>query len=491
MNIKTHRPQIIAKRRSGIIRSEKSRVIIRPYIPGSNRRVETIVNKVLALGDEEIKTLLDQTLLEFSDRHRHFRESLERNFRNIEHCVPDSGNITQEKRLLLGAYFSNEYSVEAAALFNPSMVVHPNQEGLADGGTRFIMSFRATGEGHISSIVFRSGMIDNDNGIFFDPISDYIETPELHINRTYDKHLFNLKLNEMGACNDVTASLFDKLGDDFTFEMLEEKIAELASEPHLDPDRLNSAANMAMWLARSNYIIKFHPDHRISERVIFPVSENESKGIEDARFVRFTDDGSSVYYATYTAYNGLQIMPQLIETKDFETFRIITLNGKAVQNKGMALFPRKIDGKYAMLSRQDGENNHIMFSDNIHFWQESKIFRTPSHPWEFVQIGNCGSPIETPEGWLALTHGVGPMRKYSIGVELLDLYDPSQVIGWLDEPILSPTGEDREGYVPNVVYSCGGMINNGELIIPYASADQRSGIATIDVQELLSKMNRA
>lgn len=490
MEVKIQQPHIVAKRRSGVIRAEKSRVIIRPYIPGSEQRIKTIVNKVLDLSDEEVKALLDQTFLEFSDRHRYFKESLESNFRNIEYCVPDHKNISSDRRLLLGAYFSSEYSVEAAALFNPSIVLHPNQSDIPEGSVRFIMSFRATGEGHISSIVFRSGMIDKDNGIFFDPISDYIETPELRTDRTYNKHLFNLKLNEMGACNDVTSSLFDKLGDKFTFEMLKEKIAQLASEPHLDPGRLNNSADMAMWLARSNYIVKFNSDHRISERVIFPVSENESKGIEDARFVRFTDEGSPIYYATYTAYNGMKIMPQLIETKDFVTFRMITLNGKAVQNKGMALFPRKINGKYAMLSRQDGENNHIMFSDNIHFWQKSKIFRTPSRPWEFIQIGNCGSPIETPEGWLALTHGVGPMRKYCIGVELLDLRDPSKVIGWLDEPILSPTGEDREGYVPNVVYSCGGMINNGELIIPYASADQRSGIATVPVQELLSEMNR-
>ncbi|VAX19223.1 FIG01423360: glycoside hydrolase, partial [hydrothermal vent metagenome] len=413
MNINIGRPQIVAKRRSGVIRAEKSRVILRPYIPGSEERINTIVNKILALSDEETKALLDQTFLEFSDRHRHFRESLKGNYRKIEHCLPDSDNISSDRRLLLGAYFSSEYSVEAAALFNPSIVLHPNQKDMPEGAVRFIMSFRATGEGHISSIVFRSGIIDKENSIFFDPISDYIETPRLHIDRTYNKHLFNLKLNEMGACNDVTSSLFDKLGDEFTFEMLEEKIGELASEHQLNTDRLRSAEEMARWLARSNYIVNFDSNHRISERVIFPVSENESKGIEDARFVRFTDNGSSVYYATYTAYNGMKIMPQLIKTKDFETFRIITLNGKAVQNKGMALFPRKINGKYAMLSRQDGENNHIMFSDNIHFWQESTILRTPSRPWEFVQIGNCGSPIETPEGWLSLTHGVGPMRTYS------------------------------------------------------------------------------
>jgi predicted GH43/DUF377 family glycosyl hydrolase len=242
------------------------------------------------------------------------------------------------------------------------------------------------------------------------------------------------------------------------------------------------------WLADSNYEVSFHADHRISERVIFPVSKNESRGIEDARFVQFFNDtGEVVYYATYTAYNGT-ILPQLIETRDFIRFNILTLNGKAVQNKGMALFPRKIDGRYAMLSRQDGENNHIMFSDNIHFWQESRIIQKPQHPWEFIQIGNCGSPLETNEGWIVLTHGVGPMRKYCIGAMLLDLDDPSKIIARLDEPLLVPQEKERDGYVPNVVYSCGALIHNNELVIPYAMSDINSGIATVDVNALLSSM---
>jgi predicted GH43/DUF377 family glycosyl hydrolase len=235
--------------------------------------------------------------------------------------------------------------------------------------------------------------------------------------------------------------------------------------------------------------VDFHPDHRISERVIFPVSENESRGIEDARFVQFfNDNGKVVYYATYTAYNGVNILPQLIETKDFVKFNVLTLNGKAVQNKGMALFPRKIGRRYAMLSRQDGENNHIMFSDNIHFWQKSQIIQEPEYPWEFIQIGNCGSPLETDEGWIVLTHGVGPMRQYCIGAMLLDLERPSKIIARLDEPLLVPHKNEREGYVPNVVYSCGALIHNGELVIPYAMSDINSGIATVAVSDLLSCM---
>ncbi len=486
------RPLSLAKRKSITIQADNSRVITKPFIPGPDHRIKEVVNRVLGLSDEEVETLLQQVLWDFSGRHRHFKETLINNYKKIKHCVPSSDSITMETRLLLGSYFTCEYSVEAAALFNPSIVLHPNQKELPEGSVRFIMSFRATGEGHISSIEFRSGKIDSEGNMDLDPISNYVETPELCQYKLYDKHLFGLKLTEMTASNEVTSHMLGELGEVFTFDQLQGKIAKLQSASDFDPDHKRDAIDMAMWLARSNYEIKFRYDRRISERVIFPVSENESKGIEDARFVHFTDDDDSVtYYATYTAYNGFVILPQLITTKDFITFKVNTLNGKAVQNKGMALFPRKIDGKYVMLSRQDGVNNHIMFSENIHFWQESEIIQTPTHPWEFIQIGNCGSPIETDEGWLLLTHGVGAMRKYSIGIELLDLNDPSRIIGRLDEPILVPTDGEREGYVPNVVYSCGAMIHNDELVIPFAIADQRTSVAMISVPEVLSLMNQS
>jgi len=486
------RPFSLAKRKSITIQADNSRVITKPFIPGPDHRIKEVVNRVLGLSDEEVETLLQQVLLDFSGRHRHFKETLINNYKKIKHCVPSSDSITMETRLLLGSYFTCEYSVEAAALFNPSIVLHPNQKELPEGSVRFIMSFRATGEGHISSIEFRSGKIDSEGNMDLDPISNYVETPELCQYKLYDKHLFGLKLTEMTASNEVTSHMLGELGEVFTFDQLQGKIAKLQSASDFDPDHKRDAIDMAMWLARSNYEIKFRYDRRISERVIFPVSENESNGIEDARFVHFTDDDDSVtYYATYTANNGFVILPQLITTKDFITFKVNTLNGKAVQNKGMALFPRKIDGKYVMLSRQDGVNNHIMFSENIHFWQESEIIQTPTHPWEFIQIGNCGSPIETDEGWLLLTHGVGAMRKYSIGIELLDLNDPSRIIGRLDEPILVPTDGEREGYVPNVVYSCGAMIHNDELVIPFAIADQRTSVAMISVPEVLSLMNQS
>jgi predicted GH43/DUF377 family glycosyl hydrolase len=370
------------------------------------------------------------------------------------------------------------------------------------------MSFRATGEGHISSIEFRSGIIDEDHDLYFDPVSHYVETPEIHTDPVHDLLHFQLKLEEIGAHSRIMDRLLEGLGKKFSFDELQKQISNLKSTKFRVKDKLE-AINTALWLARSNYEVIFRPDHRISERVIFPVTENESGGIEDARFVRFVDDDGSVkYYASYTAFNGFAILPQLLKTTDFMTFRIHTLNGRAAQNKGMALFPRKINGKFAMLSRQDGVNNYIMFSDNVYFWDEaqllqepahpmqfvqigncgSPLLQEPAHPMQFVQIGNCGSPVETPEGWIALFHGVGPMRKYSIWAVLLDINDPTKVIGRLEEPLLTPDDHERDGYVPNVVYTCGSMIHENELIIPYAIADQRCSVASVSIPELLSRL---
>lgn len=480
-----------ANRRPGVLRAEKSRVITRPHIPWPESRLKTLIGQVLGLSEVQVIRTLDEVIREFSDRHRSFRQNLEKNFRRIEHHVPDPQALTAERKLLLGAYITSEYSVEAAAFFNPSLIPHPCQDGLNAGSIRFIMSFRATGEGHVSSIEFRSGVIDANKNIFFDPISNYIDTPEIHTNPSFRTRVFHDKLIEMGACNEVTTHLIGQLGIRFSLETLKERVAALDDILDFDPDHRRHAVEIAMWLAESNYEMKFPEDHGLSERVIFPVSGNESAGIEDARFVRFTDDQDGFrYYATYTAYNGHTILPQLLATEDFTTFKAMTLNGNAVQNKGMALFPRKIAGRYAMMSRQDGVNNHIMFSDDIRVWESSEVVQVPTQPWEFFQIGNGGSPLELDAGWLLLTHGVGPMRKYCLGVQLLDLDDPTRVLGRLEEPILVPNGEDREGYVPNVVYSCGAMIHQDELIIPYAAADQRSSIATVPVPEILDRMKR-
>ena len=481
-------PKIRRKKKK--ILGDSSRVIARLHTPCSASRIPKIIQRIIRLPEALADNLLQQIMLDFSERHRDIRRVFRLHLNKVNDHVPRDTEISETKKALIGAYFTMEYSIESAALFNPSIIPHPDQSRLDKGSMRFIMSLRATGEGHVSSIVFRSGCLDRDNAILFDPISEYVETPDLHVDTVYDRHLFHLKLREMDACNEITAYLFGCLPIFFSYNELRDEIEALASRPVFSEARQIETFEVMYWLANSNYEVSFRPEHQISERVIFPVSENESRGIEDARFVRFTDDNGEVtYYATYTAYNGFNILPQLIETEDFIKFNILTLNGRAVQNKGMALFPRKIDDRYVMLSRQDGENNHIMFSDNIHFWQESKIIQEPTRPWEFIQIGNCGSPLETDDGWIVLTHGVGPMRQYCIGAMLLDLENPARIIARLEEPLLAPREEEREGYVPNVVYTCGAIIHNNELVIPYAMSDVMSGIAIVEVSDLINCMH--
>jgi len=487
MDDKKHRKPQVRRKKTKILR-DTSRVITRAYFPEDKSRIPKIIDRVLSLTENEAKELMEKVNLDFFDRHKDIKRVLERHFAEVSVYLPHTEPLSEAKKMLIGAYFTLEYSVESAALFNPSIVPHPDQTNVPGGSLRFIMSLRSVGEGHISSISFRSGIIDNNNSFTFDPISEFVETPAIQHDPIYNHHLFQLKLNELNASNETSTRVLEQLPDEFTYNDLNKSIGDLLSNTDFECNY--EAIEIICWLADSNYVIKFHTDHRISERVIFPVSKNESRGIEDARFVQFFhDNGEVTYYATYTAYNGFTILPQLIETKDFITFNIITLNGKAVHNKGMALFPRMINGKYVMLSRQDGENNRIMFSDHLHFWQESKIIQEPEMPWEFVQIGNCGSPLETSEGWLVLTHGVGPMRQYSIGAMLLDLENPVKIIARLEEPLIIPQEEEREGYVPNVVYTCGALIHNNKLVIPYAMSDIMSGLATVEVSELISCMH--
>jgi predicted GH43/DUF377 family glycosyl hydrolase len=488
MQAKNHQ-RLNVKRKANKIVGDTSRVITRLHLPHDRHRISKIIQRIMRLPDTAAKNLIAQIMIDFSGRHEDIGHIFERHLNEVKDYLPRDAMLSDVQRALIGAYFTKEYSIESAALFNPSIVPHPDQSHLKEGSLRFIMSLRATGEGHVSSIVFRSGVLDRRNALLFDPISDFVETPDLQLDPVYKLNPFQRKLNEMGASNEITAHILAQLPEDFTYNELIKKIGILRAKPQFSETIQNRTFEIIRWLADSNYEVGFHPDHRISERVIFPVSKNESGGIEDARFVQFfNDNGEVVYFATYTAYNGITILPQLIETKDFIKFNILTLNGKAVQNKGMALFPRKIGGRYAMLSRQDGENNHIMFSDNIHFWQESQIIQEPQYPWEFIQIGNCGSPLESDKGWIVLTHGVGPMRQYCIGAILLDLENPTKIIARLDEPLLAPHEKEREGYVPNVVYSCGAMIHNNELVIPYAMSDINSGIATVAVKELLNCM---
>ena len=450
-----------------------------------------LISRVSKLSEEDVQHLLEAVLQDFSSRHRNFRDVLRRNFDRIAEFTPEGVTLSPEQQLLIGAYFTAEYSVEAAAFFNPSIVPDPDQKGVDKGSQRFIMSFRATGEGHLSSIEFRSGIVDQNHDIYFDPISQYVATPEMHKDPIYSRLHFRRKLEEMGASKRITKRLLKGLDEKFTFEELEHRIQALLGSKFRLKNK-DHAIDKALWLARSNYEVIFRSEEQISERVIFPVSENESSGIEDARFVRFQGDENSVcYYATYTAYNGFDILPQILETTDFLTFRMHTISGRCAQNKGMALFPRKVNGKFVMLSRVDGVNNYIMFSDDVRHWDKAELLQEPVHPLEFVQVGNCGSPVETADGWLALFHGVGPMRKYSIWAELLDLDDPTKVIGRLNEPILAPDEHERDGYVPNVVYTCGSMIHGDALIVPYGIADQRCRVATVSIPELLSRLKRS
>ncbi len=467
-------------------RPDYSRVITKLHIPHGEDRIEKIIARVLNLSEKKAKQVLDGVIKSFSNRHKNIWESLDSHYNEIKRYIPPDKPISDTKRALLGVYFSLEYAIQAAAFFNPSIIPHPDQSNLPEESLRFILSFRSVGEGHISSIEFRSGVIDKNSEFTFDKVSPYVEKAKTISNPVYDKAVFALKLAEMQKTEcTICRQVFEQLPDDFLFSDLLAVLRLVAGSNDTE-----TAVNMT-WLAESNYELQFKLEQELSERVIFPASQNDSNGIEDARFVRFVDEeGIVTYYATYTAYNGFRILPQLLETKDFLSFKIITLNGKFAENKGMALFPRKINGQYMMIARVDGENLYLMSSGNIHFWQTATLLKEPENAWEFVQIGNCGSPVETDQGWIVLTHGVGPMREYCIGAILLDLEDPGKIIGDLVEPLLAPTQDEREGYVPNVVYSCGAIIHGDNLIIPYAMSDTCSGIATVSVSELLNNIQK-
>jgi len=470
--------------------ADPRRVIARSFIPGGPSRIRAIIDRVRALPDAEVATMLATLVTDYRQRHKDIRGIFRQNYATANGLIGELPEASEDRRLMLGAYFTNEYSLESVALFNPSMVAHPDQNGVPRGATRFVMSLRACGEGHISSIEFRTGLVDAKHEVQMDPPTRFALTARPVDDALYDKESYLIKLREMKAFRPLAEQILAVLDSRFTISDL--KYAIERCKPDTGHTQYKELSDNMLWLAHSNYELEFSPDAAMSERVIFPVSESESRGIEDARFVRFTHpDGRVTYYATYTAYNGLRVLPQLIETTDFRHFKINTLNGACVQNKGMALFPRKIGEHFMMASRLDGENIYLLASDNIHFWNESKLIHGPKLPWEFIQVGNCGSPIETEAGWVLLTHGVGPMRQYWIGALLLDLEDPSHVIGALREPLLVPNADERDGYVPNVVYSCGALLHGEQLIIPYAVSDSSTSIATVPVAELIAQMTTA
>jgi predicted GH43/DUF377 family glycosyl hydrolase len=472
-----------------ILHPDRSRVLLRPFLVPTDPRAARICAQVMALPEAEVQALWQEVNQEFGGRHAKTHEFLKARFELVRPCLPTREKLSQERQLLLGAYFTHEYSLEAAALFNPSIVPHPDQSDLPAGGLRFILSLRATGEGHISSITFRTGLLGARGHISINAPTRYCLEPEQVPNAAYENGLFERKLQELGLVGDFSRQVLQELGSSFTLDDLRASLTRTAQQFRARDQQTGAVSRKILMLAQSNYEVQFSPDSRLSERVLFPVTPSQSNGIEDARFVRFQhEDGTQTYYATYTAYDGKMILPQFIETQDFLHFKFITLNGPAVQNKGMALFPRKVNGHYAMLGRQDYENIYVMFSDHLHFWHETQLILKPVFPWEFIQLGNCGSPIETDAGWLVLSHGVGPMRKYCIGAFLLDRDDPTKVIGRLRGPLLKPNENEREGYVPNVVYSCGSLLHGRQLVIPYAMSDYATTFATLSLDEVLSAM---
>jgi len=485
--------QVNVTRKDSKFNPDPSRVIARFFSLSDERSINTI-RTVMAMPDQEVSIALSQVLRSYSRRHRNISQIFDSHFNKLAKLFGElgikPGKINQSRKALIGSYFTCEYSIESAAFFNPAIVEDPDQSELGIDEQRLIFSFRATGEGHISSIVFRSAVIDKNNNLIIEPVGKMLAEAERIKRHTYTKKSFIKKLDEMRDFDNKLSPVFvlEKLGEKFTYGELKRAVYETKKTENLSPKK-EIIINQIMWLALSHYEIDFSLDSAISERVIFPISDSEKNGIEDARFVKFTEEnGEVIYYATYTAYDGMSILPNLLATKDFYHFKGLPIHGELAQNKGMALFPRKIKGKYAMLCRIDGISNYIAYSDSLNIWREAKLIQKPKYSWELIQVGNCGSPIETQEGWLVITHGVGPMREYVLGASLYELDNPENEIGRLKTPLIAPNNEEREGYVPNVVYSCGSIIHNGNLIIPYAMSDYASTYATVNLNELLNEL---
>ncbi len=465
------------------------RVIARFFYNGEDR-AKSVVQAVMAMSNVDVDEALTSILREFARRHRNITRMFEKNcahvFSNLNDPKYTEENVSLNCRLLIGSYFTHEYSIESAAFFNPSIVTDPDQSDLHEGEKRVILSFRAVGEGHISSIVFRRAILDADNNINLSSPGILINEADTIRNAVYKKDVFARAESLDDISNDLIKELQDRLPENFDYSTLKKTVTTLKQETKKEDWK--TGLERVLWLADSYHYIHFSRDTDLSDRVIFPISEFEVKGVEDARFVKFKNNGTSTYYATYTAFDGFNIQPKLLETNNFHDFKIMPLYGKGAQNKNLALFPRKINGRYAMLSRIDGVNNYIMFSDKINVWEDPQKLQEPKYPWEFIQIGNCGSPIETRKGWLLITHGVGSMRRYCLGASLFDLNDPTKEIGRLKEPLLTAKDDEREGYVPNVLYTCGSIIHNNELVIPYGLSDYATGFATVPLEPLLEKI---
>jgi predicted GH43/DUF377 family glycosyl hydrolase len=473
-----------------VVRADPARVLARLFVPGreisldGRSRASDVLSRILALPDGEVATTLQRVLARYTSRHRDLAGVLKANYEQVAHRVPQDVDPSAEQRDLIGACFTHEYSVEAAALFNPSVVPHPDQSGLAPGETRFVMSLRALGEGHLSSVEFRSGAVGPGQALRLDDPGPHIETGRVGPT-THDRGVFAAMLAAQDVDRESAAYVVGLLSAWFDDAQLETALAALTRE-RLTRSGARRTAEHSRRIIADSYQVEFSQDSALAERVLWPHGSSESHGIEDARFVRDEDEGT--YRATYTAFDGRSITPQLIETDDFRIFRISQLAGPAAKNKGMALFPRKVGGRHVALSRWDGENNAVTTSRDGLWWGDPHPLDIPTSPWALTQTGNCGSPVETEAGWVVLTHGVGPMREYTIGALLLDLDDPAKVIGALREPLLVPADDERDGYVPNVVYSCGSMRLGEQLLMPYGVSDSAVRFAFVDLPLLLERL---
>jgi len=492
--LKINYMRVSVKRKNIKFLPDPNRIIARFFMSGE-LRTQQLIMRVLNLPDSKVNMALEKTLREFANRHRNISKVFMNHAIKIQDIIEgmeiNFDELTLERKLLIGAYCTSEYAIESAAIFNPSMIEDLDQTYLGPGEKRVIISFRATGEGHLSSLVFRRAVLDSNNDLIISRIGDDIDVPEISHKKLHDKKRFCDKLKEMDIPEKYSQNIMRDLPDKFEYYLLKNEVEKVLLNNTLSTDKQIALEEMT-WLVDSFYDIKFHKDSDLSERVIFPISGAEKNGIEDARFVNFTDDDNSVkIFATYTAYDGKTILPKLISTDDFYTFRVMPLHGNGARGKNLALFPKKIKGKYAMLARVDGVNNYIMYSERTTLWNNPEILQQPKYPWEFTQLGNCGSPIWTEEGWLIITHGVGTMRRYCIGASLFDLDDPLKEIGRLKEPLLTPKEDEREGYVPNVVYSCGSLIHNNNLILPYGVSDYSSTYGVVDMTELLDVLKKS
>ena len=486
----------LARRSPVRIAADRSRVVTRLFVPGQQgfdhqeSRSSAVLRRLLALGDDEVERSYEDVLARFSGRHRALANTFLHHADELSDRLDPESQLSPIRRLLLGATFTSEYALEGAALCNPSMVLHPDQTRVSPGGARFIMSVRAIGEGHNSSIGFRTGTVTGGGDVDFDPTPTFATKGQRDA-AMLDVDTFRTELLRLDGDGDDADYVLAHLQPRFTGPQMEARLKILEGRA-ATRSQAGRTVGLIREIAERSYSVRFESATPVSERVLLPAMGAESGGMEDARFVRFTDDDSSVtYYATYTAYDGSNICQQLLETKDFESFTSSPMVGAAATNKGLALFPRRINDRFVALSRCDRESNTIAFSRSPRHWGDPLSCQTPTESWEVLQLGNCGSPIETDSGWLALTHGVGPMRTYHIGAILLDLDDPTRIIGRLREPLLSPTHDEQDGYVPNVVYSCGALLHAGTLVIPYGVGDSAIGVATVPVDELLTALMAA